>query len=460
MLQQILRDMYIDPDLLAELDEEQKQILFVKIREEQVRRWKQREEEYEKENVSKPKKHPKQGAKKVDFLKGRDGSEWVWVMGEHKDDLSIEQILEREAQRKALFQAEEEAAEQREKEERELKQKIEEERRRMQEENERLEKEIKKKKEESVLYQSIHEAKVMVAKMEEEKQQRRQKEQQRLAELSEEQKRLRRRSMEMLDTVKKRRSTEIYSQWKETRQKLEKQAEENSKEVEASWKLQEQKAKEADKEFRELAQRARTDYMESLRRSKIIVGASKAFNGARPLSECKPAIPPKKHLQSNSSSGGGRTKPRPLRPRNRSMVIDWFIREEKAKGVGLDPCTEKVAKWFHGVISRQEAEQLLADKDDGFFLVRVSERVWGYTISYKERHRCKHFLIDSTEQGYQFFGVDQALHKSLAELVQFHKETPITVSGSEKLLYPCGQTSDPPDYWELFQNQQAESTTL
>ncbi|XP_025108838.1 SH2 domain-containing protein 4B-like isoform X2 [Pomacea canaliculata] len=430
MLQQILRDMYIDPDLLAELDEEQKQILFVKIREEQVRRWKQREEEYEKENVSKPKKHPKQGAKKVDFLKGRDGSEWVWVMGEHKDDLSIEQILEREAQRKALFQAEEEAAEQR------------------------------KKKEESVLYQSIHEAKVMVAKMEEEKQQRRQKEQQRLAELSEEQKRLRRRSMEMLDTVKKRRSTEIYSQWKETRQKLEKQAEENSKEVEASWKLQEQKAKEADKEFRELAQRARTDYMESLRRSKIIVGASKAFNGARPLSECKPAIPPKKHLQSNSSSGGGRTKPRPLRPRNRSMVIDWFIREEKAKGVGLDPCTEKVAKWFHGVISRQEAEQLLADKDDGFFLVRVSERVWGYTISYKERHRCKHFLIDSTEQGYQFFGVDQALHKSLAELVQFHKETPITVSGSEKLLYPCGQTSDPPDYWELFQNQQAESTTL
>ena len=47
--------------------------------------------------------------KKVGFLTGADGEEWVWVMGEHRNDLTIEEILEKEAQHKALALAEKEA---------------------------------------------------------------------------------------------------------------------------------------------------------------------------------------------------------------------------------------------------------------------------------------------------------------------------------------------------------------
>ena len=49
------------------------------------------------------------GGRCVGFKAGCDGQPWVWVMGEHKDDRSIEEIIEAEQQSRASTMAEEEA---------------------------------------------------------------------------------------------------------------------------------------------------------------------------------------------------------------------------------------------------------------------------------------------------------------------------------------------------------------
>lgn len=124
------------------------------------------------------------------------------------------------------------------------------------------------------------------------------------------------------------------------------------------------------------------------------------------------------------------------RPPNPEAVLRWYRDTELAKGTGREINGVGPAKWFHGLLSRAEAEALLANRTQGSFLVRISEKIWGYAISFKDEDRCKHYLVDASSGHYQFLGSNQITHRSLEELLRAHATTPITTTGNELLKVP------------------------
>lgn len=109
-----------------------------------------------------------------------------------------------------------------------------------------------------------------------------------------------------------------------------------------------------------------------------------------------------------------------------------------------------VPEWFHGIISRKMAEELLMPKPPGYFLIRVSESRIGYTLSYRAEDRCRHFMIDALEDGHYIILGENRRHRFLQDLVDFHRRNPI-VPYTEVLTVACGQTSnDHTDYAELL----------
>ncbi|XP_069505426.1 uncharacterized protein [Ambystoma mexicanum] len=111
--------------------------------------------------------------------------------------------------------------------------------------------------------------------------------------------------------------------------------------------------------------------------------------------------------------------------------------------------------WFHGEITRNEAEALLKDTPPGSFLMRYSETRVGYSLSYKAIDRCRHFMIDSQADGrFVIVGVHVA-HKTLEDLIKYHQRRPI-IPYNEVLTQPCVQRRVlQNDYGDQFQGDEA-----
>uniref|UniRef100_A0A8D0QRK2 SH2 domain-containing protein n=1 Tax=Sus scrofa TaxID=9823 RepID=A0A8D0QRK2_PIG len=135
-----------------------------------------------------------------------------------------------------------------------------------------------------------------------------------------------------------------------------------------------------------------------------------------------------------------RRLPPPLPPR-----LDWFIHTQ------VDQLAQGgVPAWFHGAISREDAENLLESQPLGSFLIRVSHSHVGYTLSYKAQNCCRHFMVKLLDDGSFVIPGEDRVYASLDALVAFHQQQPVRPH-EDLLTQPC-QQKDPAnmDYEDLF----------
>uniref|UniRef100_K7F6C3 SH2 domain containing 4B n=2 Tax=Pelodiscus sinensis TaxID=13735 RepID=K7F6C3_PELSI len=366
--------------------------------------------------------------KRVQWLHGSDGEVWVWIMGDSPGDKPYELISEELMAERARQQAQKEAEELWKQKEAEITKKF---RDAMAKEKAKIVAEKWK-----IETEDRKAAKLMEEKIQEELKKREEEERQR--------------GEEQIRQQEELRAKELYLSLKQAQQHSQ-----HNEHEDQEWKEQLRRSKAADEERSHKARMARDEYrrqsLRAIEKGKV-AGLSNLFKGASLNKEMEIKI-----NSNNPSSVMMLTAPaskaweRPSRPISREIIVRWFKEEQLPRRAGFERNTSAVAPWFHGIISRQEAEELLMNMSEGAFLVRVSEKIWGYALSYRQLSGFKHFLVDASGDFYSFLGVDPNRHATLTDLIDFHKEEIITSSGGELLLEPCGQRKHPPDYSLLFE---------
>ncbi|KAF1668772.1 SH2 domain-containing protein 4A, partial [Aptenodytes patagonicus] len=188
------------------------------------------------------------------------------------------------------------------------------------------------------------------------------------------------------------------------------------------------KSKAADEKRRSLARQARDDYrrlsLQGIHRGKQADISKGATAGDRRRLQYPP-LPPKPKLLPPAMANGRAIRKegiqRTISNSTEESIIKWFKEEQFPLRAGYQKTADTIAPWFHGILTSKKAEELLNKTVPGSFLVRVSEKIKGYVLSYRSVEGCKHFLIDASSDSYSFLGVDQLQHSMLADLVDYHK---------------------------------------
>eukprot|EP00051_Salpingoeca_urceolata_P019355 m.281212 g.281212 ORF g.281212 m.281212 type:complete len:154 (-) comp19402_c1_seq7:243-704(-) len=100
------------------------------------------------------------------------------------------------------------------------------------------------------------------------------------------------------------------------------------------------------------------------------------------------------------------------------------------------------AEWFHGEITREQAEFRLRNSPPGEFLVRKSETREGYSLSQMSKGKVKHFIVSSPNGHYKLVGKPFTF-PTMAELVLFFGSTPTSTTDGVTLTKPSPVPTDP-----------------
>ncbi|XP_054444597.1 SH2 domain-containing protein 7 [Pteronotus mesoamericanus] len=119
------------------------------------------------------------------------------------------------------------------------------------------------------------------------------------------------------------------------------------------------------------------------------------------------------------------------------LALRWFMETQAP----LILHNGALPPWFHGFITRKQAEQLLRDKALGSFLIRLSDRAAGYILSYRGSERCRHFVITQLQNRRYLVSGDTQSHGSLAELVGHYQKAQFEPFG-ETLAAACPRLED------------------
>uniref|UniRef100_G1Q0N5 SH2 domain containing 2A n=1 Tax=Myotis lucifugus TaxID=59463 RepID=G1Q0N5_MYOLU len=99
--------------------------------------------------------------------------------------------------------------------------------------------------------------------------------------------------------------------------------------------------------------------------------------------------------------------------------------------------------WFHGFITRREAERLLETKPQGCYLVRFSESAVTFVLTYRSRTCCRHFLLAQLRDGRHVVLGEDSAHARLQDLLRHYSGSPLSPYG-ETLSQPLArQTPEP-----------------